>query len=168
MTARGGREAATPAAVAERRLDQHAERHQKLVARGAQDGEMEAGVGLRSARGSVVALAHFAAGRADLGHLLVGAALRRQGGRLRLDDVAEFLHGAAGRLRGRATSRTSASTSRSSRFQRSRGSTQLPTLGREASRLLAISILIASRTAERLTSKVCDHFASLGRMVPGG
>ena len=48
------------------------------------------------------------------------------------------------------------------------GSTRLPILGRDARRLLAISILIASRTAERLTSKVSAHFASLGSTVPGG
>ena len=84
--------------------------------------------------------------------------MRGEGGRFRLDDVAEFLHGAQERLRGRATSRTRLSTSRSSRFQRSLGSTQLPILGREVSRLLAISILIASRTAERLTSKVSRPF----------
>ena len=60
------------------------------------------------------------------------------------------------------------STSRSRRFQRSRGSTRLPTFGRELSRLFPISILMASRTAERLAAKVSAHVVSLGRTVPGG
>src|SRR5690606_37352897 len=40
--------------------------------------------------------------------------------------------------------------------------------GRELSRLFAISILIASRTAERLTVKVSAHLASFGKTLPGG
>ncbi|MCY1303833.1 hypothetical protein D9M70_535590 [compost metagenome] len=59
-------------------------------------------------------------------------------------------------------------TSRSSRFQRSLGSTQLPIFGREASNPLAINILIASLTAVRLTLKISVHCASFGRIVPGG
>src|SRR5262249_30894180 len=47
-------------------------------------------------------------------------------------------------------------------------STRLPILGRETIRFFAMRILMASRTAERLTWKSAAHFASFGRMVPGG
>src|SRR5215468_7185219 len=60
-----------------------------------------------------------------------------------------------------------ARTSRSSRFQRSRGSTRVPTLGREFSSPLAFSILMASRTAERLMRRRRHHSASLGSRTPG-
>lgn len=45
-------------------------------------------------------------------------------------------------------------------------STQLPILGGKASWPLAIGIFAASRTADRLTFNVSDHFASFGSMVP--
>ena len=59
------------------------------------------------------------------------------------------------------------STSRSSRFQRSRGSTRVPTFGREFSSPLAFSILMASRTADRLMRSRLHHSASLGSSTSG-
>src|SRR4051812_21596564 len=47
-------------------------------------------------------LAHFPAGLADLGHLLVAAPHRGKGAGLRFDDVTELLHRAQERLPVRA------------------------------------------------------------------
>src|SRR5215813_6142148 len=58
-------------------------------------------------------------------------------------------------------------TSRSSRFQRSRGSTRVPTFGREFSSPFAFSILMASRTADRLMRSRLHHSASFGSRTPG-
>src|SRR6478735_7812351 len=77
--------------LVQRRFDQHPQRHQQIVSRRAQDGDMKPRVGLCSLLERCGAT-HVVERLAYLAHLILCPSLGSQCSRFRLDDMPELLH----------------------------------------------------------------------------